>query len=71
MVMRTIEIREISLEVEQERQAGVMKKISGLYPDLGVSRKGGKVSVSGDLRNYRKRDRILYILSGGKHGSSV
>lgn len=71
MVMRTIEIKEISFEVERERHKDVIKKIKELYPDLEISQKGDKISVSGDLRNYRKRDRIIYILSGGKHGESI
>ena len=71
MVMRTIEIKEISFEVEKERQKDVIKKIKELYPDLEVSQKGDIVSVSGDLHNYRKRDMIIYILSGGEHGESI
>jgi len=69
--MRTIEIKEISFEVEKERQGGVIKKIKELYPDLKISQKGDTISVSGDLRNYRKRDMIIYILSGGEHGKSI
>ena len=71
MVMRTIEIKEISYEVKKEMQKEVVEKIKTLYPDLKVEIEGNNVSVSGDLRNYKKRDNLIYILSGGKHGQSV
>lgn len=71
MVMRTIEIKEISFEVEKERQKEVAEKIRELYPDLNVEVKGDSVSVSGDLRNYKRRNMIIYILSGGKHGKNI
>ncbi len=71
MVMRTIEIKEISFEIEKDRQEEATKKIKEVYPDLEISQEGDKVSVSGDLRNYRKRDRLIYILSGGEHGESI
>ncbi len=71
MVMRTIEITEISFEVEKERQEGAIKKIKELYPDLEISKKGDTISVSGDLHNYKKHDRIIWILSGGKHGENI
>jgi len=71
MVMRTIEIKEISFEVEKERQEEVVRKLKAFYPDLEVKVEDNKVSVSGDLRNYKKRSNIIYILSGGKHGKSV
>ena len=69
--MRTIEIKEISFEVEKERQAEVIKKIKELYPDLEISQKGDTISVSGDFRNYKKHSNVIYILSGGKHGESI
>jgi len=71
MVMRTIEIKETSFEVGKERQEEVIKRIKGLYPDMEVSKDGDAITVKGDLRNYRKREMIIYILSGGKHGKSL
>ena len=71
MVFRTIEIKEISFEVKKERQMEVVEKIKQLYPDLSVEVKEGNVSVSGDLHNYKRRDMIVYILSGGKHGTNI
>ena len=69
--MRTIEIKEISFEVQKERQKKVVDKIKELYPDLKVKVKDDNISVRGDLRNYKKRSNIIYILSGGKHGESI
>lgn len=69
--MRTIEIKEISLEVEKERQKQAVDKIKELYPDLIVNVKDKNISVSGDLHNYKRRDMIIYILSGGKHGKNI
>lgn len=69
--MRTIEIKEISFEVEKEKQEEVVKKIKELYPSLEVKVEDDKVSVSGDLRNYKRRDMLIYILSGGKHGKAI
>jgi len=66
-----IEIKKISFEVEKERQEEVVKKIKELYPDLDVSQEGDTISVSGDLHNYKKHDKILWILSGGKHGKDI
>ena len=69
--MRTIEIKKISFEVGKERVKEVIEKLKELYDDLKVSQEGDTVSVSGDLRNYKKRSRIIYILSGGEHGENI
>ncbi len=71
MVMRTIEITETSFEVEKEKQEEAVGRIKELYPDLEISQEGDTVTVKGDLRNYRKREMVIYILSGGKHGKSL
>jgi len=71
MVMRTIEIKETSFEVEKEGQEEAVGRIKELYPDLEISQKGDIITVKGDLRNYRKRGMVIYILSGGKHGESL
>ena len=68
MVLKTIEI---SLEVEEERQEEVIRKIKELYPDLEVVSEGNKIIVRGYLSNYRRRDNIIYILSGGKYGKAL
>ena len=71
MVMRTIEIKETSFEVEKERQEEAVGRIKELYPALEISQEGDMITVKGDLRNYRKREMVIYILSGGKHGESL
>ena len=71
MVMRTIERNEIIFDVEQERIEEVVRKIKQLYPDLIVKVEGNTVSVSGDLKNYKRRDMIVWILTGGKHGKAI
>jgi len=68
MVMRTIEI---GLEVEKERQEEVIKKLKESYPDLEILQEENIIKAKGDLSNYRKRNNIMYILSGGKHGKDI
>ena len=52
MVMRTIEIKKISYEVEEKNNAAeIIKKLKRLYADLNVTREENIVSVSGDLHN--------------------
>lgn len=69
--MRTIEIKEISFEVEPEKQQEAVTKIRQLHPTLVVEIKDKVVSVRGDLHNYKRRDMLVWILTGGKHGKSL
>lgn len=70
--MRTIEIKSISYPVEVSRRVEVIKQLRELYgDDLAVGEEGAGVRVEGDLRNYKRRRRIRWILSGGKHGKDV
>ena len=72
MVMRTFEINKISFSVEKKRQKEVLKQLKELYGDrLKIAKKGNEISVSGDLHNFKLRRKILWILSGGKHGKDV
>jgi len=71
MVMRTIDVKKISFEVEKGKITEIIKKIRELYNDLKVTLEGNIVSVSGDLHNYKKRNMILYVLSGDKHGQNI
>jgi len=71
MVMRTIEVKEIGLEVGKERQEEVIKKLKESYPDLKILQEGNIIKAKGDLRNYKKRSNIIYILSRGKHGENI
>lgn len=69
--MRTIDVKKISFEVKKGKITEIIKKIRELYNDLKVTLEGNIVSVSGDLHNYKKRNMILYVLSGDKHGQNI
>lgn len=72
MVMRTIEIKEIKYEVDKERRGSVISRLKELYKDqLDIFTEGDFVGVRGDLHNYKRRNRILWIMSGGKHGKNL
>lgn len=72
MVLRTIEIKEISFKIKKEKQQNIKDKIKKLFGDeFKIISKGDKLSVRGDFRNYKKFDKIVYILSGGKLGENV
>ena len=70
--MRTIEMREISFNIDKRKHSKIRKKIRELYGDeFKIVSRGNKLSVIGDFHNYRKRNRIIYLLSGGKIGENV
>ena len=71
MVMRTIEVKEIGFEIDPVKIKEIVRKIKEFYPNLEVKVDGNKVKVSGDLRNYKKRENLIYILSSGKYGQSI
>ncbi|MEA1869466.1 MAG: hypothetical protein U9N09_04865 [Euryarchaeota archaeon] len=72
MVMRTIEIKEIKYEVGKEQKGGIISRLKELYRDqLDIFTEGDFVGVRGDLHNYKRRNRILWIMSGGKHGKDL
>ena len=65
-------MREISFNVDKRKHSEIRKKIKELFGDeFKVISRGNKLSVIGDLHNYRKRNRIIYLLSGGKIGENV
>jgi hypothetical protein len=72
MVMRTLEIKEISYKVDIDKIDIIFSKLKNLYGDqLEIIKDNDEIRVIGDLHNYKKRERILWILSGGKHGSDL
>ena len=72
MVMRSFEVKEISMEVDENLLDSVFRKLQDLYENrLKIWKDGTRIRVSGDLRNYKLRRRILFILSGGKHGTDL
>ena len=65
-------MREISFNVDKRKHSKIRKKIKELFGDeFKVISRGNKLSVIGDFHNYRKRNRIIYLLSGGKIGENV
>jgi len=72
MVMRTIEIKEISYKVGKKDKSKILARLKELYgKELKISIKDNEIRVEGDLHNYKRRERIIWILSGGKHGSDL
>jgi len=72
MVMRTLEIKEISYKVDKDKIETIFSKLKKLYGDkLEIIKDNDEIRVKGDLHNYKRRERILWILSGGKHGSDL
>ncbi len=72
MVMRTFEIKEISYKVDKGQIESIISKLKELYGNiLEITAEGDEIRVRGDLHNYKRRERILWVLSGGKHGSDV
>ncbi len=65
-------MREISFNIDKRKHSKIRKKIKELYGDeFKIVSRGNKLSVIGDFHNYRKRNRIIYLLSGGKIGENV
>ena len=72
MVQRTIEMREIGFPIPKARRKKVIEKITSIYKgEFEVVEEGSLVWVKGDLHNRFKRERILFILSGGKLGQNI
>ena len=72
MVMRTIEIKEISLKVEKNRINDVKEELKKEFGEMfEIISKEGEICVRGDLHDYKKHNKIIRILSGGKHGTNI
>ena len=72
MVMHSYTMRELGYPVAKDKRTEIMKKLSELYPgDYEVVEDGEMVWVKGDLHNRFRKARIMYILSGGKHGKDI
>ncbi|UCF08746.1 MAG: hypothetical protein JSW28_03375 [Thermoplasmata archaeon] len=70
--MRTLEVKEIAYKVDKDKIESIISRLRELYGNsLEIAAEGNEIKVRGDLHNYKKRERILWILSGGKHGSDV
>ncbi len=65
-------MREISFKIDKRKHSAIRKKIKELFGnEFKVVSRGNKLSVIGDFHNYRKRNKIIYLLSGGKIGENV
>jgi hypothetical protein len=65
-------MREIGFPVPKRDRKIIIKKLMELYSgDLEIFEKDNMVWVKGDIHNRFKRKKILYILSGGKHGENI
>jgi len=50
----------------------VRKKIKELFGNkFKIISKGSQMYVEGEFSNYKKRNKIIYILSGGKIGENI
>ncbi|MCK4613974.1 MAG: hypothetical protein KAU14_04150 [Thermoplasmata archaeon] len=65
MVMRTIEMKEICIDVPSALLEERVKRLRGLFGErfkIEIKKEG--VSVSGDLHNHKIRNKIIDILRG-------
>ncbi len=72
MVLRRMEMREIGFKIPKNRQKEARDEINKLYGlELDVILDKDMVWVKGDLHNYKKRNKIIFILSGGELGENL
>ena len=72
MVTRVGKITKISFKIDPNKVAQIKKSIQTEFPDeYKMSYRKNELSVTGDFSSYKKRNKILYILSGGKLGENV
>ena len=73
MVMRSIKTIEMKLKAEGDGQTIVEELRSDLGKRYSVflDDDGRTVVIQGDLHDYRMRNRIIWKVSGGKHGFDV
>ena len=72
MVTRVCKITNISFKVNPNKVDQIKKLIQSEFPDeYKMCYRKNELSVTGDFSSYKKRNKILYILSGGKLGENV
>ncbi len=72
MVMRTFRVGRISFIVEKDRINNVLSALQNLKTDkIEITKKGNEISIEGDLHEYKLRNKLIYILSGGKLGENL
>ena len=72
MVLRVGRIDKISFKVSPNKINKIKESIKKEFSnEFKISVKNNEITVSGDFSNYKKRNKIIYILSGGKIGENV
>jgi len=72
MVLRVGKIDRISFKVSPNKIDKIKKSIKKEFAnEYKIYVKKNVIIVSGDFSNYKKRNKIIYILSGGKIGENV
>ena len=72
MVLRVGRIDKISFKVNLRNINKIKESIKKEFAnEYKISVKNDEITVSGDFSNYKKRNKIIYILSGGKIGENV
>jgi hypothetical protein len=73
MVMRSFATVEMSLPIEGDRKS-VMENLMAEFGDIlaiEFDLEENTVKIQGDLHDYKMRDKIIWIVSGGKRGAHV
>ena len=72
MVLRLGKIDKISFKVSTNKIRKIKQSIKKEFAnEYKISVKKDEITISGDFSNYEKRNKIIYILSGGKIGENV
>ena len=72
MVLRVGRINKISFKINPNNLNKIKESIKKEFSDeYKVTYKHNEIIVTGDFSNYKKRNKIIYILSGGKIGENV
>ena len=72
MVLRIGRITKISFRINPNRVEYVKKLIETKFPnEYKIYSKKNEITISGDFSNYKKRNKLIYLLSGGKIGENI
>ena len=70
MVMRSFATVEMCLQIEGKIE-NIKKQLHAEFGDIFkifISDDGKEICIRGDLHDYRARNKIIRIVTGGKHG---
>ena len=72
MVLRSIKSVKLCIFVKKAKIAQYKRRLEKEFgKEFKISIEDDGISVEGDLHNPKKRNRIVYILTGGKYGQDV